>query len=163
MVLTQGSPQLHFEALVDSGCNYKPKAMLSFLPRVSAHPVTPGRTVPGPTSWKDNLKRGKQESLPKPASYSWTLGTSKYWKLMIQTTSCAVSPPRCHETQRLQEGHVQEPFPRGLSATKSLGKRIHQCRGHSRNAPWPGRESSPQQPSREAGGRMHLNGKQPLH
>ncbi|KAM9623959.1 uncharacterized protein ACIBXB_018333 [Morphnus guianensis] len=73
-------------------------------------------TVPGPTAWKDPLKRGKQESFPKPASYSWTLGTSKYWKLVIQAASCRVSPAQRHEMQRLQEGCVQEPIPRGLSA-----------------------------------------------
>lgn len=113
---TQGSPQIHFEALVDSWYNHKPKAMLLFLPRVSTHPATPGTTVPGPTAWKHTLKRGKRESFPKPVSYSWTLGTSKYWKLVIQAASCTVSPAQRHEMQRLQEGCVQEPIPRGLSA-----------------------------------------------
>lgn len=55
-VLTPGSPQLHLEVLIDSGCNHKPKVILFFLPKI---PVIAGTAVPGPTAWKDTLKLEK--------------------------------------------------------------------------------------------------------
>lgn len=70
-------------------------------------------TVAGPVAWEDTLKRGRQGSLLNPDSYSWALGTTKYWKLVVQAASCAVSPARRHETRKLQEGCLQEPLPGG--------------------------------------------------
>lgn len=56
-VLTPGSPQLHVEALMDSGHNHqKPEVILFSLPQI---PVIPGTAVPSPAAWKDTLKLEK--------------------------------------------------------------------------------------------------------
>lgn len=113
-VLTQGSPQLHTEAPVDSGHNPKPKAMLSFLPRVSARPVTPCMTMPGPTAFKKRQTRVSS----KACFLQLDPGDHQVPELVIQASSCAVSPAQYHNTGRPQEGCVQEPFSRGLSALR---------------------------------------------